>query len=102
MKIVAYKKHLNYNNQLVDPPWIVRGDMFYEENSKTYIGLVFSEEERDYYIPDSVDYITKEELTERLRPLHEIRPFQYKVNGIRTPCETIEEFIEHWWDRNYS
>ena len=48
MKIVEYKKHLNYNNQLVDPPWIIRGDMFFDTDSKTYIGLVLSENERKF------------------------------------------------------
>lgn len=102
MKIVEYKKHLNYNNQLVDPPWIIRGDMFFDTDSKTYIGLVLSENEREYFIPDSVVYLTKENLIERLKPLHEQRPFQAKINGVRSACDSVEEFVDYWWSKNYS
>ena len=44
----------------------------------------------------------KENLIERLKPLHEQRPFQAKINGVRSACDSVEEFVDYWWSKNYS
>jgi hypothetical protein len=98
-KVVEYKKHLTPEG-LVNPSWLIMGDAFYNENNKTYIGLVLDETDRDYYIPDSVKYLTKEEFKERLEPMHQVQPFRikHKETTSRIEC-TIEEFVDYWWNK---
>ena len=99
-KVIEYKKHLTPSG-LVNPPWLIAGDLFYDSVSKTYIGLVLDEENRDYYIPDTVTYLSKQQFKDRLAPLHEIQPFRIKPNGAPDRIDaTLDEFVNYWWDKN--
>ena len=61
MQIVEYKRYL-VNGVLVDPEWIEVGRIMGGESLNSYIGLVLNEEDRMFYIPDSVEYKTLEEV----------------------------------------
>jgi hypothetical protein len=98
-KVIEYKKHIE-SSGLVNPPWIIVGDIWYDESTKTYVGIVLDESEREYYVPDTVQYLTKENLCDRLREKHDEQPFRMKIDGVRVPADTIEEFIDHWWSKH--
>lgn len=101
MKIVEYKKHL-LNGVLVDPEWIVKGGEFYDSNTKTFIGLVLPEEERGYYIPDTVVYMTIEELYQRVIDHNTSQPYIkskiFNDNGPNTKTYYTNEELKQWVD----
>jgi len=103
MKVVEYKKHISEDGRLIDPPWLVVPSMFYDEDTKTYVGLVLDESDRDYYIPDTVTVLTKVDLIERLTKLHAQRPFRKKilVDDVlqRVEAESAEDYVEYWWNK---
>lgn len=74
MKIVEYKRHLLNGND-VDPEWIIHGGFMRNHIDNTYIGLVLDEADRTYYIPDTVTYLTEEDVVQRMLDIHEISPF---------------------------
>lgn len=99
MKVVEYKKIISETGSVINPPWIVYGDMFFRELDKTYVGLVLNEDERDYYIPDTVTYLTIDDLVDRLAPFHKERPFSIKTDGVRSPVENVSDFVDYWWNK---
>lgn len=75
MQIVEYKKHL-VDDELKDPEWVVRGSLLYNPLDKTYIGFVLDEEDREYYLPDTVSILTEEEVVIRSLSIHESQPYK--------------------------
>jgi hypothetical protein len=64
MKIVEYKKH-KINGQIDTPEFIEFGGFFFNPNDNTYIGVISEDDDREYYVPDSLTVLTKEQLIDR-------------------------------------
>jgi hypothetical protein len=64
MKIVEYKKH-KINGQIDTPEFIEFGGFFFNPTNNTYIGVISEDDDREYYVPDSLNVLTKEELIDR-------------------------------------
>jgi hypothetical protein len=69
MKIVEYKKHL-INGVNIIPEFIHDGNYFYDNDTKTWIGLVLDSSDREYYVPDTLTELTDEELIARQLVIH--------------------------------
>ena len=65
MELIEYKRHL-VNGVLVDPEWVHIGTIFGGSTEHTWIGIVLSEADRAYYIPDTVETKTVEHITSEL------------------------------------
>jgi len=63
MELIEYKRHL-VNGVLVDPEWVHIGTIFGGSTEHTWIGIVLSEADRAYYIPDTVETKTVEQVKE--------------------------------------
>ncbi len=95
MKIVEYRKHL-FNGQVVDPEWIIQGSYFYDRDSDTYMGFVLSSEDRQYYIPDTVEFLTEEEAIFRVLDIHSRYPWiKSKDEGLNKIYKTDKE-VKDW------
>ena len=78
MKMLEYKLHAPANGVGMSiPPWVHNGGHWYKEADYTMIG--FSPDTTEYYIPDSVDFLTLAELKARQVAIHANYP--YKVMG---------------------
>lgn len=64
MKIVEYKNH-KVNGQVVTPEFIEFGGFFFNPTNRTYIGVIDEDSSKDYYVPDTLVELTKEQLLER-------------------------------------
>jgi hypothetical protein len=64
MKLVEYKKHI-VGGVLVKPDWIHYGEYLKENN--TFLGYVLDEEDREYYVPDTVTELSFQDLFDRVR-----------------------------------
>ena len=72
MKIVEYKKHL-VNGCLIDPEFIVSGNMFNDPINNTWVGKILDESERKYYVPDTLLELTRDQLIERVLSLNLVK-----------------------------
>lgn len=95
MEIVEYRKHL-LHGQIKDPEWVIHGGYFYDRDSDTYIGFVLSSKDRQYYIPDTVTFLTKEEAVSRVLDIHSRYPWiKSKDENLNRIYKTDKE-IEDW------
>lgn len=78
MKIVEYKLNL-INGVSRDPEWVIKGKYFYDQDAKTFIGFVLDEADRDYYIPDSVVTLDRDQLVQRCLNIHSRHPYTQTV-----------------------
>lgn len=103
MRLIKYKKIKTLEGHLLNPPWLAVGDLF-NDGSNDFLGLIFEDNEREYGVPDNLVSVSKQELILKLQGLHQIRPFCKKImvegSMQRIECTTVEEFIEHWWEKN--
>lgn len=61
------------------PGWVEkRLTLFYNDANKTHVGWSPNEGERDYYIPDSVVVLSKQDLVSRALSLHAITPIKQR------------------------
>lgn len=83
MKIVEYKKHL-INGMICDPEFIVNGGNFFNSLDNTWVGLVLEESERMYYVPDTLTFLTQQQLVDRQLSIHSVNPFT-KLSDMNDP-----------------
>ena len=62
--ILEYKLHLHPDGHMYHPPF-VKAFGFYNSQDKTYLGIAFPENQREYYIPDTVLEFTVDEAVTR-------------------------------------
>ena len=64
MAIVEYKLNITADGVSIHPPYI-KNHAFYDSSSKTYLGYVLPEGERDYWVPDTLVEFTEQEAVDR-------------------------------------
>ena len=62
--ILEYKLHLHPDDHMYHPPF-VKAFGFYNSQDKTYLGIAFPENQREYYIPDTLVEFTLDEAVAR-------------------------------------
>ena len=100
MKMLEYKLHAPANGVGMSiPPWVHNGGHWYNGDDYTMIG--FSPDTTEYYIPDSVDFLTLAELKARQVAIHANYP--YKVmgeDGMPTADDMtnaqVETMVDEW------
>lgn len=105
MAVVEYRLHrVNGKNLRHVPDFIGDRGHWYNPTDNTYIGWI--DDNRDYYVPDTIVSLTKEELVQRQLNIHSSTPLS-KMEGDETTGEitqtemTVEEVrseVEQWYD----
>jgi len=72
--IVEYKLNKSENGNMIVPPWVQDCGYFFDPIKKTYIGFVASENNREFYVPDTVTYLTVDEVKTRVRNIPMRKP----------------------------
>ena len=94
MPIVEYKLNIREDGSLTHPSYIKDHD-FYESNSKTFLGFVIPESERDYWVPDTLTSVSVAEAITRC--------ITGNVNRNRAPGVAdltdaeLEQVIRNWY-----
>jgi len=70
MVLVEYKLHKVSKNAKKAPDFIVDGGYWLSPIDNTMVGLVESEADRDYYIPDSIVSLSKADFLSRQLTIH--------------------------------
>jgi hypothetical protein len=106
MKIVEYKKHL-VGGAVTEPDFIISGGGLHDPINKTWIGTVYEENERNYYVPDSLLEMDRDSLIQRYLTIHESIPFE-KLSDTSDPhsdritltVSEITQLVDDWLDEN--
>ena len=77
MKIVEYKRHLT-SGVIKDPEFIVSGGVFFNPANNTWVGKVLDENQRQYYVPDTILELSRDELVTRQLALQSTYPLTRK------------------------
>lgn len=105
MAIAEYLLHRNEQGHKIVPPFIVDGGHWWNPADFTMVGWI--EDVRDYYIPDTLIVLTKEQFATRLLGMHAITPFVVNNGGLNinpannTPMtnEQVVELANEWYDK---
>ena len=104
MAIVEYKLQKVGKNALRAPDWVEDGGYWRNPADKTLIGWVPEEADREYYVPDTVVSLTRDEFIQRLKGMHAASPF-VKNDGdpvVHEPVNMTEEEVVamagQWFD----
>jgi len=76
---IEYKLHRNAEGRMTAPTWMSDGGYYMDNSTKTLIGFVPVEGERDWYVPDTVSMLTEQEFVTRCMAMHSASPFM-KMN----------------------
>lgn len=93
MKIVEYKLNIGSAGTF-HPPYIIE-HAFYDNVSKTYLGVVLDESDRDYWIPDTLVVLTEDEAVERCVSGNVNRVLSPGANGLTD--EQLEQAVRDWF-----
>jgi len=91
--IVEYKLNKSENGNMIVPPWVENCGHFFDPITKTYIGFVSSENNREFYVPDTVNYLTVDELKTRVRGIPMRKPFTNEFFSNAEKYEMVENVV---------
>jgi len=79
MKFYEYKRHL-INGQLRDPDFVVNGGHWFNSADSTYVAV--APDVTEYYLPDTLTELSREQLNDRVLEIHSHVPFM-RFDGVR-------------------
>ena len=106
MAIVEYMLHRNEQGHKIVPPFIIDGGHWWNPADFTMVGWV--EDNRDYYIPDTLTILTRELFAERLLAMHVANPFMINPSSglnmnpeenIPMTNEQVVEIADQWYNK---
>lgn len=78
MAVIEYMMHrIDGGNAKKVPDWVGSRGHWFRSSDNTYIGWI--DDDRDYFVPDTIVTLTKAEFTTRLLALHSEDPFRKDV-----------------------
>jgi len=105
MVLVEYKLHKVGKNAKQAPHFIVDGGYHVSPLDNTMVGLVEDEADRDYYIPDTITTLTKEEFMARQAAIHAAHPMtsmDENMNETTMTAEEVTTIMEAWYDSKFA
>lgn len=100
MAVVEYKMHRKDNVKIV-PDFIGECGHWYNPVDHTFVGWI--SDNPDYYIPDTLVYLTKEQFTARALAMHENEPLRVHNDemvgvGAVMSTEQVSALASSWYD----
>jgi len=94
MIIIEYKMNISPDGTLVHPGWVHSAGWFFNPVDNTYIGTALEEQDRNYYIPDTVTELTLDEVKERVKAFPKVED----TGGNTKTDEDLEAEVDAWWE----
>ena len=96
MAVVEYKMELvGIKGQFKQPMWVREGGHHFNPADHTRVGWVVDNAE--YYVPDSLTTLTKEELVQRQLTMHASNPERVYTGSFEGPG--MDEDVDNWRDK---
>lgn len=94
--IVEYKLNINDNGVVIHPAYI-KDHAFYDEVSKTYLGYILPEEKREYWVPDTLNILSEQQVVDRCLAGKVSRSISPTVTKM-TDSE-FEKYVRQWYNK---
>lgn len=103
MPVVEYKFQISETGRNVIPGYIEDRGHWYNPADFTYVGWVKAEADREYWVPDTIEELTKSEMVTRVLGMHATNPMM-AVDSDGTETDTqmtdseVTTMVENWYD----
>jgi len=106
MAIAEYMLHRNEQGHKIVPAFIIDGGHWWNPADFTMVGWI--EDVRDYYVPDSLVILTREQFASRMLGMHAANPFMLNPNpglnmnhaeAVSMTDEQVTELANEWYDK---
>jgi hypothetical protein len=100
MAVVEYMFNIDDNGKRFIPGFIDNRGHWYDSATETYIGWV--KDSRDFYVPDSLTTLSKEDLVQRQLSIHAVTPMQKRseesMDSTNMTDAEVRTLVENWYD----
>ena len=98
MPVIEYKMNIKENGSLEIPGYVLdRGNMRNPDNH-TFVGWVKPESEREYWVPDTIVELSKEDFVTRGMTIHASYPYKNEDDTDMTDAEATT-MLQAWYDQ---
>ena len=101
MPVIEYKMTIKENGKLEVPGYVEDRGYWYNSANHTYIGWVKPEGEREYWVPDTIVELTKDEFVTRGMTMHAASPMQKlddDGNDVDMTDAEATTVLQTWYD----
>lgn len=103
MPVIEYKFQISETGKNVIPGYVEDRGHWYNPADHTYVGWVKAEADREYWVPDTIEELTKAEMVTRVLGMHAANPMMV-MDSDGTVSETqmtdneVTTMVEAWYD----
>ena len=103
MPVIEYKFQISETGRNVIPGYVEDRGHWYNPADHTYVGWVKAEADREYWVPDTIEELTKAEMVTRVLGMHATNPMM-AMDSDGTASETemtndeVTTMVEAWYD----
>jgi FMN-dependent NADH-azoreductase len=103
MPVIEYKFQISETGRNVIPGYVEDRGHWYNPADHTYVGWVKAEADREYWVPDTIEELTKAEMVTRVLGMHATNPMMaMDSEGVvtETPMtnDEVTTMVEAWYD----
>ena len=103
MPVIEYKFQISETGKNVIPGYVEDRGHWYNPADHTYVGWVKAEADREYWVPDTIEELSKAEMVTRVLSMHAANPMMV-MDSDGTVSETqmtdneVTTMVEAWYD----
>jgi len=103
MPVIEYKFQISETGRNVIPGYVEDRGHWYNPADHTYVGWVKAEADREYWVPDTIEELTKAEMVTRVLGMHATNPMMaMDSEGVATETQMTNDevttMVETWYD----
>jgi len=103
MPVIEYKFQISETGRNVIPGYVEDRGHWYNPADHTYVGWVKAEADREYWVPDTIEELTKAEMVTRVLGMHATNPMMaMDSEGVATETvmtnDEVTTMVEAWYD----
>jgi hypothetical protein len=97
MAVTEYKMHtVGFRGERQQPMWVRESGHWFNPDDHTFIGWVV--DNTDYYIPDTLNLLTREQFVARQLAIHANHPFRKYTGSLEQQSEQSGD-TDNWSDK---
>ena len=103
MPVIEYKFQISETGRNVIPGYVEDRGHWHNPADHTYVGWVKAEADREYWVPDTIEELTKAELVTRVLGMHAAVPMKAvddddAMTEVDMTNDQVTAMVEAWYD----
>ena len=103
MPVIEYKFQISETGKNVIPGYVEDRGHWYNPADHTYVGWVKAEADREYWVPDTIEELTKAEMVTRVLGMHAVVPMKAmgddgEMTEVDMTNDQVTAMVEAWYD----